>query len=86
MWIGRGDSISWAPRSPDLTSLDFFLSSYIKTKVYKTKVNDISDLKEMIEQEMKVMKKETLENVFDSHVKRLEFCIDTNGDTFEQWT
>ena len=24
-WIGRGGPISWAPRSPDLTPLDFFL-------------------------------------------------------------
>ena len=23
-WIGRGGSISWAPRSPDSTPLDFF--------------------------------------------------------------
>ncbi|CAF2718371.1 unnamed protein product [Rotaria sp. Silwood2] len=23
-WIGRGGAISWAPRSPDLTPLDFF--------------------------------------------------------------
>ena len=24
-WIGRGGSVSWAPRSPVLTPLDFFL-------------------------------------------------------------
>ena len=24
-WIGRGGPIRWAPRSPDLTPLDFFL-------------------------------------------------------------
>ena len=45
-WIGRGGPISWPRRSPDLTPLDFFLWEYIKTKVYKTKVNDISNLKE----------------------------------------
>ena len=26
-WIGRGGSISWAPRSPDMTPLDFFLEA-----------------------------------------------------------
>ncbi|CAF1240464.1 unnamed protein product [Didymodactylos carnosus] len=70
-WIGRDDPISWAPRSPDLTPLDFFLWGYIKPKVYKTKVNDIAELKERIEQEIKGIKKETLENVFDGVVKRL---------------
>ena len=82
-WIGRGGPISWAPRSPDLTPLDFFLWGYIKAKVYKTKVNDIADLKERIEQESKAIKNETLENVFDGIVTRFKFCIDVNGDTFE---
>ena len=83
--IGRGGPISWAPHSPDLTLLDIFLWGYIKTKVYKTKINDIADLKERIEQEIKAIKKEILENIFDSIVKRFKVCIDVNGDTFEQY-
>ena len=39
-------------------ALDFFLWGYIKIKIYKTKVNDIVDLKEKIEQEMKTIIKE----------------------------
>ena len=62
----------------------FFLWGYIKTKVYKTTVNDTADLKERIEQGIKAIKNETLENVFDGIVKRLKFCISVNGDTFEQ--
>ncbi len=84
-WIGRGGPISWAPRSPDLTPLDFFLWGFIKTKVYTRTVVDIDDLKNRIEEEIKSIKKETLQNVFDSIVKRLEFCIDVNGNTFEQY-
>lgn len=84
-WIGRGGPISWAPRSPDLTPLDFFLWGYIKTKVYKTKVNDTDDLKDRIEKEIQVINKQTLHSVFDNIVKRLKFCIDVNGDTFEQY-
>ena len=59
--------------------LDFFLWRYIKTKV-----NDTVDLKERIEQGIKAIKNETLENVFDGIVKRLKCCFDVNGDTFEQ--
>ena len=47
-------------------------------------VNDTADLKEKIEQGIKAIKNETLENVVDGIVKRLKFCIDVNGDTFEQ--
>ena len=47
-------------------------------------VNDTADLKRRIEQGIKATKNETLENIFDGIVKRLKFCIDVNGDTFEQ--
>ncbi|GBL91426.1 hypothetical protein AVEN_136925-1 [Araneus ventricosus] len=38
-WIGRaglddGPLLPWPPRSPDLTSCDFFLWGYVKNKVY----------------------------------------------------
>ncbi len=84
-WIGRGGPISWAPRSPDLTTLDFYLWGYIKSNVYKTKVEDICQLKNRIEKEIKAIKKETLQNVFNDILKRLKFCIDVNGNTFEQF-
>ncbi|CAF0957579.1 unnamed protein product [Didymodactylos carnosus] len=35
-WIGRGGPISWAPRSPHLTPLDFFLWGYIKPKILES--------------------------------------------------
>jgi len=84
-WIGRGGPISWAPRSPDLTPLDFYLWGYIKSNVYKTKVKDINELKNRIEKEIKAIKKETLQNVFNDILKRLKLCIDVNGNTFEQF-
>ena len=56
-WIGRGHPLSWALCSPDLTPLGFFLWGYMQTKVYKTKMNDIVDLKERIEQKIKTIKK-----------------------------
>lgn len=34
-WSGRGGPIAWPPRSPDLTCLDFFLWSYLKSLVYE---------------------------------------------------
>ncbi|KOX75451.1 hypothetical protein WN51_12195 [Melipona quadrifasciata] len=40
-WIGRG-------RSPDITALDFFLWGSVKDIVYRTKVRDMTDLKQRI--------------------------------------
>ncbi len=56
-WIGRGGSISWAPRSPDMTPLDFFLWGYIKNNVYKNNIKDLDDLKIKITQEIRSVKK-----------------------------
>lgn len=43
-WIGRGGSINWAARSPDLTPLDFFLWGHLKHKVYQTPITDLNHL------------------------------------------
>jgi len=38
-WLGRGGPIAWPPRSPDLTTIDYYLWAQIKTLVYETKVD-----------------------------------------------
>jgi hypothetical protein len=84
-WIGRGGPIPWAPRSPDLTPLDFFLWGHIKTNIYKTRIKDLDDLKTRITQEIQLIEKKTLHNVFLEIGKRLNFCISLEGNTFEEY-
>ena len=38
----------WAPRSPDLTPLDYFLWGYLKSKVYVPRPANINELKRRI--------------------------------------
>ena len=83
-WAGRGGLISWAPRSLNLTPLDFFMWFY-QDKVYTRTIVDIDHLKRRIDEEIKSSKKKTLQNVFDCIPYRLKFCIDANGNTFEQY-
>jgi hypothetical protein len=45
-WIGRGGSILWPPRSPDLTPLDLLLCGYVKNYVYMNKIQDLNSLKQ----------------------------------------
>jgi len=82
-WIGRGGPIRWAPRSPDLTPLDFFLWGYLKNIIYKTPIKDLNELKMKINNEIKSISKETLCNVFGNISKRMELCIEVDGDHFE---
>ena len=43
-WIGRGSTINWPPRSPDLTPLDFCLWGLMKSEVYRKKVDTRDEL------------------------------------------
>jgi hypothetical protein len=63
----------------------FFLWGLIKRNIYKTKVQDIDELKTRIIEEIEAIKTETLRNVFMETSKRMNFCISIKGDTFEQY-
>ena len=82
-WIGRGGPIRWAPRSPDLTPLDFFLWGHLKNIIYKTPIQDLTELRRRINNEIKSISTETLNNVFLNIVKRMHLCIESDGDHFE---
>jgi hypothetical protein len=43
-WIGRGSTIHWPPRSPDLSHLHFCLWGWMKSKVYRRKVDTRDEL------------------------------------------
>lgn len=83
-WIGRGGTLGWPPRSPDLTPLDFFLWGFIKNKVYATPPNSLADLKQKIINAFTTVTVDMLENVQQTMMNRIELCITVNGDHFEQ--
>ena len=63
-WIGRGGPIRWAPRSPDLTPLDFYLWGHLKNNVYKSPIKNLDELKIRIDNEVRSISKRTLSDVF----------------------
>ena len=83
-WIGRGGSIQWAPRSPDLTPLDFFLWSTVKNNVYGTPIENVTELERRILDEVHSIHKETLSDVFSNVLKRMNLCISIDGDHFDR--
>ena len=47
-WLGRGGPVAWPPRSPDLTTLDYYIWGHMKTLVYETKVDSRAELRARI--------------------------------------
>ena len=82
-WIGRGGNRPWAPRSPDLTPLDFFVWGYIKSKIYGIRISDTSELKVRIREAVDSITTTMLENVSMSVENRFQCCIDRNGAQVE---
>ena len=82
-WIGRCGPMTWAPRSPDLSPLDFFVWGFLKNKVYKRKITNLEDLQEIIKEESKSITVEMCQNSVNSFCNRLRQCVDSDGSYIE---
>ena len=51
-WIRRAVPITWTSRSPDLSSLNFFLWEYVKDNIYKSVSCNLGELKIKIADEI----------------------------------
>ena len=51
-WMGRGGSIPWPARSPDLTPLDFWIWGYLKNRVYGQQISTLQQLEDAIKDEL----------------------------------
>ena len=85
-WIGRARTIDWLPRSPDLTLLDFYLWSHIKSIVYSEEIASCEQFKEKIIVAFHTLKQSnTLESVHRNLIRRAEVCVLQNGQHFQQF-
>lgn len=82
-WIGRGGPVAWPARSPDITSCDFFLWGFVKSKVYDTPPTTAEDMQQRIVAAFREITPQMLNNVEQSFKKRIRLCIDENGRHFE---
>ena len=81
-WIRRGSPRLWASRSPDLTPLDlFFAWRYIKSKVYTSKVNGLSDLQNCTREAAGLITVQMLKSTLCSTrpTEKWDMCIDLVG-------
>ncbi|GBM46118.1 hypothetical protein AVEN_66274-1 [Araneus ventricosus] len=77
-WIGRGAVMAWPPRSPDITSLDFYLWGYVKQHVYSERINDINNLKQSITDVIHSVTPDVLTRVSEELDYRLDVCRTTS--------
>jgi len=61
--VSRFGDVPWPPRSPDLSACNFFLWSYLKSKVYVQKPRTVDDLNVSIRKEIATVPQEMLVNV-----------------------
>lgn len=82
-WIGRGGTVRWPPRSPDLTPLDFFFWGFIKEHVYQVPIENQADILSRIQEAIALIDRPMLQRVRNSLLNRANLCIRVNGGLFE---
>ena len=74
-WIGRGDPVAWPPRSPDLTSPDYFLWGFIKERVMAVAPTTPDDMKERQRQACTEITSQMLAEVRRSFHQPIDNCL-----------
>ena len=67
--ISRFGDVPLPPRSPDLSTCDFFLWGYLKSRVYTHKHRTLNGLKEAFRQEIRPIDRQLLAGVMDDFKK-----------------
>jgi len=85
-WLGRSGPVTWPPKSPDLTPLDYYLWGHMKTLVYETKVDSRAPLRRRIFAAAEQIKNHphNIACATGSLKIRAENCIAAGGAHFEQ--
>ena len=77
--ISRFGDVPWPPRSPNLSSCDFFLWGYLKGRVYTQKPRNLNELKDAIQQDVLTIYQQLSAQVMDDFKRRIENCIQEDG-------
>ena len=86
-WIGRGCSrdhnFAWPTCSPDLTPMDFYLWTHIKSKVYVKNYQSLADLNTSITAAFREVTAENVSASVRNLEKRLKMAIERAGAHIE---
>ena len=76
---------AWAPYSPDLNPLDFFLWGYLKDSVYRNYPTSLGELKDAITHHIQKVNDDKIlcKKVIENFKKRINLCVERNGQHLE---
>ncbi|GFX88307.1 DUF4817 domain-containing protein [Trichonephila clavipes] len=77
--ISRFGPVYWPPKSCDLTSLDYFLWSYVKSLVYADKPQTLDHLEDNIRRVIADIQPQMLEKVIENWTSRLDYIRASRG-------
>ena len=78
--------MDWPATFLDLSPADFFLWGYLKDVGYKTRLQNLSDLKQAIISVFSRVNAEQSKKVCESVPDRLQRCIDADGRQCEHFS
>ena len=83
--ISNKTPFEWAPYSPDLNPLDFFLWGYLKDSVYREGPTTLDELKQSIAYHIQQVNQDAdlCQRVIDNFKKRLVVCRRRRGGHIE---
>ncbi|GFW33342.1 DUF4817 domain-containing protein [Trichonephila clavipes] len=77
--ISHFGPVNWPPRSCDLTPLDYFLWSYVKSLVYADKPQTLDHLEDNIRRVIADIRPQMLEKVIENWTSRLDYIRASRG-------
>jgi len=69
--------------SPDLNPVDYRIWSVVQQRVYQSRVHDIDELKQCVQQVWRDVYQSIIDNAVDEWRKRLRACVQAKGRHFE---
>jgi len=73
----------WPANSPDLNLVDYRIWSVVQQRVYQSRVHDIDELKQRLQQVWRDVDQSITDNAIDEWRKRLHACVQAKGGHFE---
>ncbi|GFX41826.1 DUF4817 domain-containing protein [Trichonephila clavipes] len=82
--ISRFGPVNWPSRSCDLTPLDYFLWSYVKSLVYADKPQTLDHLEDNIRRVIADIRPQMLEKVIENWTSRLDYIRASRGSSMPE--
>jgi hypothetical protein len=73
----------WPPRSPDLSTCDFYLWGYLKGRVYEQIPRNVEELRDNTRNSIRNITTTELTRVYMNLLRRAQECLDADGGQFQ---